>query len=262
MIIDRAPGKELIPLIIESRSFDDFYQFYKARVDWAGRPLIHDRMVSYGIFDDLVEKLENDKETVKVLIDFSIQIAKDENDKRFINSIFLLLDLCTVGLLLHLPAKEQVNLICGLQKRVQRLSFLPNLAHYWNSILDYCNNDDLQFKRDKFLVSTDDYRFALDIRFSDTNEDHPKPCPLSESELMLELNGIAGVYKKLRFVQAVMIEKMSYWVWVYENISGNVWDWHILVRQDENGNTMVFRDSFHKENKTDIIRTLCNYHLE
>ena len=56
-IIDKAPGKDLIPKIIENKTFDDFYAFYKIRVDWYGYPLIHDRMVTYGLFHDLTSNI-------------------------------------------------------------------------------------------------------------------------------------------------------------------------------------------------------------
>ena len=56
-ILDKAPGKDLIPSIIENKSFDDFYAFYKIRVDWYGYPLIHDRMVTYGLFHDLTSNI-------------------------------------------------------------------------------------------------------------------------------------------------------------------------------------------------------------
>ena len=56
-ILDKAPGKDLIPSIIENKSFDDFYEFYKIRVDWYGYPLIHDRMVTYGLFHDLTSNI-------------------------------------------------------------------------------------------------------------------------------------------------------------------------------------------------------------
>ena len=96
-IIDKAPGKDLIPQIIKDKSYDDLFNFYKIRVDWYGYPLIHDRFVTYGLFDDLTDQFREEKENVSEFIDFSILIAEQENDKRFLNSIFLILDFCGIA---------------------------------------------------------------------------------------------------------------------------------------------------------------------
>jgi hypothetical protein len=40
------------------------------------------------LFNDLTDQFREEKENVSEFIDFSILIAEQENDKRFLNSIF------------------------------------------------------------------------------------------------------------------------------------------------------------------------------
>ena len=109
-IIDKAPGKDLIPQIIEYKSYDDFFNFYKIRVDWYGYPLIHDRFVTYGLFDDLTDQFIEEKENVSKFIDYAILIAEQESDKRFLNSIYLILDFCRVAKRFEItPTQNQIQ---------------------------------------------------------------------------------------------------------------------------------------------------------
>src|SRR5699024_3700242 len=94
-ILDKAPGKELIPTILKDKSFDVFYEFYKTRVDWHSYPLIHDRHITYGLFSDLIDNVPEEKDDLFKFIDFSIKITEEESDKRFLNAIYLLSRFCT-----------------------------------------------------------------------------------------------------------------------------------------------------------------------
>lgn len=259
-IIDKAPGNELISRIIENKSFDDFSQFYKVRSDWGRGPLIPYRMFTYGLFDDLVDSLPQDKELISALLDYAIKIANDEKDKRFSISIFMILELCKLGLCLHLPTKEQVSLICKLRERVQKLSVQANLACFWNSILDYCNGDDRNFKKKPFLVDDDDYLFTLDIKEPYVSDFLPEPCPVSMDEILKEVDGVVGKYKKPEFIRTLMIEKDIYWAWDFKNISGNEWDYFLIVRQRENGETLIRKRSYPTGIERDITQVLCELH--
>jgi hypothetical protein len=140
-IIDKAPGKELIPKILEQADFDDFYEFYKLRVDWYGYPLIHDRFVTFGLFDDLSCSLPNEKEVISKFIDYSIVIAEKESDDRFLNAIFLIMDFCALGKQVMIPTKEQIENIIGLYERVKKLSDLSNMTTFWNHILNFLSKE-------------------------------------------------------------------------------------------------------------------------
>lgn len=59
-IIDTAPGKELIPLIVDGKSDSAYTEFFNIRKVWCdGYPLIHDRMMTYGFLDDGMVCLQN-----------------------------------------------------------------------------------------------------------------------------------------------------------------------------------------------------------
>ena len=138
-IIDKAPGKELISKIIQDKSFQALNEFYKSRVDWYGYPLIHDRLTTYGLFDDLKYRIPKNAEMISIFIDYAIEIANKESDERFINSTFLLLYFCQKGKAINTLTDNQIQKINRLTTRVQQLSLIPNLSFFWNQILDYCN---------------------------------------------------------------------------------------------------------------------------
>lgn len=53
LLIDEAPGKEFIAHIKATGDPDALDRFIRLRLDWHGYPIIHDRFVTYSIFDDL-----------------------------------------------------------------------------------------------------------------------------------------------------------------------------------------------------------------
>lgn len=94
-IIDKAPGKELIPVIIETKSLEALKEFYNLRVNWNDNyPLVHDGLTSYGIFHDLDIAIHRAKAFSPVFIDHAIEIAKSETERPYLCAIFLLCDFC------------------------------------------------------------------------------------------------------------------------------------------------------------------------
>jgi hypothetical protein len=80
LIIDTAPGKELIPLIGNAKSASPFTEFYNMRKLWCkGYPLIHDRMVTYGFLDDVWFI----QDTKRALYETATEIALRESDEFF-----------------------------------------------------------------------------------------------------------------------------------------------------------------------------------
>jgi hypothetical protein len=53
LLIDEAPGKNFIAHIKATGDPDTLGRFIKLRLDWHGYPIIHDRFLTYSIFDDL-----------------------------------------------------------------------------------------------------------------------------------------------------------------------------------------------------------------
>ncbi len=260
-IIDKAPGKDLIPAIIENQSFNDFSAFYKIRVDWHGYPLIHDRLVTYGLFDDLTNNFPEDKEAIAKFIDFSINIAELETDKRFINSIFLILDFCGIAKRITKPTAYQIEKIIGLIGRVKKLSFFPNMSTFWEQILDYLTIGNL-INKEEYLVYDNVYINIINLDFPSIDNNSSKSCPIPETKIMDEMDYIIGEYEPLKFVRSAKIDNDNYWVWVYKNISGNVWSWYITVKQDEENRIYIERHKMHGGINKTPEKLLLEYHYK
>lgn len=258
-ILDKAPRKDLIPRIIKKTSFDDFYSFYKIRVDWYGYPLIHDRIVTYGIFDDLMNQIPEEKEIVSKLMDFTIKIAEEETDKRFLNSIFLISNFCRIAKGLTPPTHSNIERITKLMIRVEKLSFLPNMTTFWEQIL-YFLAINQSFKISDFLVQDDAYVSTVNMNFPVIDNNSSTSCPVSESKITAEIEGISGEYETLKFVRSAIIDTDKYWVWVYKNIAGNVWSWYFIVKQSEKNEVTIERHRMHGGITKTSEKLLLEYH--
>lgn len=258
-IINKAPGKEIIPIIIEINSFNDFNAFYKVRVDWYGYPLIHDRFVTYGLFDDLTDQFPKEKEMVSKFIDYSITIAEQETDKRFLNSIFLILNFCGLAKEIVNPTKLQIEKIKGLSNRVKKLSFFPNMLTFWEQILDYLTLEP-SFLKEDLMVHYDDYMRFIDLDFPNIDNNTSVSCPVDTKKICSEIEGIVGEYEPLKFVRSAIIDNDMYWVWLYKNITGNVWSWYVTVKQDEKGELFIERHSMHGGVNKTPEKLLLDYH--
>jgi hypothetical protein len=261
-IIDKAPGKDLIPQIIKDKSYDEFFNFYKIRVDWYGYPLIHDRFVSYGLFDDLTDQFREEKENVSEFIDLSILIAEQENDKRFLNSIFLILDFCGIAKKSEItPTQNQMHKIPNLVNRVRKLSFLPNMTTFWDQILDFLSTNNTFVKTD-YLVQDDAYLSVINMDFPSIDNNTNKSCPITEEQMKEEIDGIVGEYEPLKFVRSAIIDSDRYWVWLYKNITGNIWSWYFTVKQDEQNKIEIERHSMHGGVNKTPEKLLLDYHYK
>jgi hypothetical protein len=262
LIIDKAPGKDLIPQIIKDKSYDDFFNFYKIRVDWYGYPLIHDRFVTYGLFNDLTDQFREEKENVSEFIDFSILIAEQENDKRFLNSIFLILDFCGIAKKSEItPNQNQMHKIPNLVNRVQKLSFFPNMTTFWDQILDFLSTNSTFVKID-YLVQDDAYLSVINMDFPSIDNNTNKSCPITEEQMKEEIDGIVGEYEPLKFVRSAIIDSDRYWVWLYKNITGNIWSWYFTVKQDEHNKIEIERHSMHGGVNKTPEKLLLEYHYK
>jgi hypothetical protein len=260
-IIDKAPGKDLIPAIIENKSFDDFYAFYKTRVNWYGYPLIHDRMVTYGLFHDLTHSIPKDKETILKFIDFSIIIAENESDKRFSNSLFLILDFCSIAEEFTTPTQNQVAKITSLVNRVRKLSFLPNITTFWEHILDFLVLGK-SIKKDDFVVKNDDYLSVMNMDFQTIDDNTLKSCPVPESKIMEEIESVDGEYEPLQFVRSAMIDTDKYWVWKCKNNGDSLWNYYITVKQDDKNKITIERHLMQSGERKTPERLLLEYHYK
>lgn len=242
--IDNAPAKEIIPRIIEKGLFEDLQQFYQIRVDWHRYPLIHDRFVTYGLFHDLLEALPQDSGLVKRLLDFAIDIAEQEMDARFINSLFLVESFCHLACEDKIIDRHQISRIIALEDRVRKLSFIPNLSGFWENMLRSLSKISvIDFMG--LLVRDNDYLKYLHMLFRNLDAREMQSCPVEFAQLEQVVAPIQGEYAPLRMVSGIAIGDTKYWVWEYKNITGNIWSFYISVRVDEKGQVNIERHSMH-----------------
>ena len=157
-IIDKAPGKELIPVIIETKSLEVLKEFYNLRVKWSNNyPLVHDGLTTYGIFRDLDIAINRAKAFSPVFIDHAIEIAKGETERPYLCAIFLLCDFCNRGKNEFMPTPSQIAALSELRERVVKFSSLPNMSCFWRQILDYFATDEF-FNREEYAIGDADLK--------------------------------------------------------------------------------------------------------
>jgi len=151
-IIDKAPGKELIPIIVETKSLASLNEFFELRINWHDNyPLVHDRLITYGIFTDLEIAIKRAKGFSPVLIDNAITIAKDKIERQFLCAIFLLSGFCSLGKNEFNPTAIQIAELAELLEKVRKYSSHPNLSCFWGQALDYFEKEG-SFNREAFTV--------------------------------------------------------------------------------------------------------------
>jgi hypothetical protein len=134
--IDTAPGKDLIPLIIENLSYQDFKSFYDIRRAWEEGPLIQDSVFTYGMYDDFINQLPSEMETLAVLFDYSITIAEQETNKKFNKILFLISNICFT--IRHINGFTEDNLLKlkKIKPQVVKLTHLSYVNDCWENIVN------------------------------------------------------------------------------------------------------------------------------
>lgn len=233
-IIEQAPGGELIPSILEQQLYTDVVAFYTTRVNWYRYPLIHDGDVTYGLFDDLISRLAYKNYKEHKLIDCAIRIAREETDKRFLNALYFLQDLCVLAGKCRQPSAFEIDAITALYSRVQRLSFLPNITNYWERIVRFLAKDTSVNARE-LTVHPDDYKHCMNLDFPVAGDGTAASCPQTAEEIEAAIQHLSGVYNKLQFVQSAVIESDQYWLWLYQNKSEDAISWYITINKNAAG---------------------------
>lgn len=233
-IIERAPGKELIPHIIDRQLYTDVVAFYTVRVNWYRYPLINDGDLTYGLFDDLISQLDHENIVTKKLLHYLLRIANEETDKRFLNALYFLHDLCSLLYKHNHPSATEIFAIEALHKRVQRLSFLPNIIFFWEQILLYVAKDASVNKED-LMVGEDDYKQHMDLHFPVAGDGTAASCPKTEEEIRAVIQHLSGVFHPLHFIQSAIIENEKLWLWLYKNKNEDGISWYIAIKETAEG---------------------------
>ena len=237
-IIDKAPGKELIPVIIETKSLETLKEFYNLRVKWNDNyPLVHDGLTSYGIFHDLDIAIHRAKAFSPVFIDHAIEIAKSETERPYLCAIFLLCDFCNRGKGDFMPTQSQIASLPELRERSMRYSFFSNMDCFWRQILDYFAQDE-SFKRAEYAVQYDDYRKMMDLDFPKL--DMAATSPLTNEEMDNKFFSSSWDKENLsqrQLVRTAQIENDKYWIWLYKALAGKSKKQYVIIKQEESGKT-------------------------
>ena len=237
-IIDKAPGRELIQVIIETKSLEALKEFYNLRVKWNDNyPLVHDGLTSYGIFHDLGIAIHRAKAFSPVFIDHAIEIAKGETDRQYLNAIFLLCDFCNRGKKEFMPTQGQKAALPELRERAMKYSFFSNMDCFWRQILDYFAQD-VSFNREEYVVQYADYKKMMDLNFPGL--DSTATNPLSDEEMdnkFFSSNWDRENISQRQLVKTAQIENDKYWIWLYKALAGKPKKQYVILKQKESGET-------------------------
>jgi hypothetical protein len=214
--IDRAPGKELIADYLATGEWTILNSFFQVRMEWCGGyPLVHDRFVTYGAFDDLFSALE--VENRYLLIQPLLQMAETVKDSHFY---------CVLSLLTQMIPDDRVSprpvgfsdAFLRLRIRAEKLSFLPNLECAWDSLA----------LKQRYLTSTDDplrkytaQQLGLTKRWTaffpspllNYQKLGMKECQADMAVLRKTIQDAGCLPGQRRLIYVTKIEDVRYWVW-------------------------------------------------
>lgn len=265
LIIDSAPGKELIESLRDGDGQSRLAEFFNVRVAWSGGyPLIHDHLVTYGAFDDLVQVLDPDCKLT--LLPTALAITEAACDRHFRSALFLLSGLIPDDAIRARPEGLSDGLL-RLRLRAEKLSFLPNLLCAWESLVT----------KQRYLKSPGDFLAAYSPRqlAIDGGWQHYFASPLINyayrlfSEFPLRMDVLRSRIQRLgakpgerRLIYATRIESSKYWVWRIPGASGSAHLYKIVfVRiaghgRAEMGAWDLYRQFSERDTPADISRRL------
>ena len=214
--IDRAPGKEHISDYLVTGDWATLDRLIQVRMEWCGGyPLVHDRFVTYGAFDDLLSVLSMERRYP--LIQPLLSMAETIEDRYFHCALSLLAQVIPDDKAGPRPAGFS-DAFLRLRIRAEKLSFLPNLESAWNGLA----------LQQRFLVSVNDplrkytaRQLGVTCRWK---EYFPSPL-LNFTKLgMTECQAHMGMLRQTiqdqgclpgqrRLIYTTKIEEIRYWVW-------------------------------------------------
>jgi len=237
--IDSADGKELIQEYLASGSEEAFERFFWVRVDWCGGyPLVHDRFVTYGAFEDFVTTIGPDK--CALLLPKMLQLAEAVPDTHFHCALFLLTDLIPDDRISPRPAGFSDSFL-RLRLRAEKLSFLPNLECAWNQLAEKqrylkAENDPLRIYTAKQLELGGGFNKFFSIPLPDWTSSGMKGCRAKLWLLRGRIQELGSCPGDRRLIFVTQIEGVWYWVW---RLPGEVGTAHlariVFLRQPKEG---------------------------
>ena len=241
-IMNQAPAKELIPLIVHNPTLDNLRTFYRMRVEWKSYPIIHERLMSSSLFDDLIRALKEYPDHTSTLIDYALTLLETEDEQFILCAVFLLTCLCNSASA-PMPSKDQIERISLLKSRVEDFSFIINLSSFWELIAQYAAryHSDLQSKlffQASASIGLAQYQLGEQKKGND--------CPVTLAQLNEWMNAFEDQFT-LDYRATLAIEYHQYWIFrcskkdnpTTRQFSGN----HLWVHKDGKEKIRIFRRS-------------------
>jgi len=242
LVIDRAPGKELIGAIWEQADAKAFADFYRKRRDWRGYPLIHDGLITYGLFDDLIANL--DMKTRAALLPTALTLAEEETDKLFLCAVYLILNLLD-GFMAVDNQDDIRSRIRAMHPRAGKLSLFSNMSCFWNQIVNKVFPAD---KDGSMLVDIDDWRRFTPLNFPTVDDSGWQSCPGGEDAVKKEVKNISGDKFVLEYKRSALYNDSKYWIWLYRNVSEDpIYHFYIYIVTTAEGKTELFSHAMHSD---------------
>ena len=214
--IDSAPGKQLIEQLAGGGATQILADFFQDRMAWCGGyPLVHDRLVTYGAFDDLLSALTTEQQLA--LLPSALHLANTASDQTFHAALALLAKLIPDDCRSPRPEGFSTALL-WLKLRAERLSFLPNLSCTWDGLA----------QKQRYLYDPNDplrrytpHQLALDCRWKaffpfpllNNNRSRMKDCLASLPELRSTIQTLGCLPGERRLIYVTRIDDVGYWVW-------------------------------------------------
>jgi len=214
--IDNADGKELIEEYLVSGSDTVFEQFFWVRVDWCGGyPLVHDRFVTYGAFDDFLKKVGPDKRYL--LLPKMLQMVETVPDTHFHCALFFLANLIPDDRIRPRPAGFS-DIFLRLRLRAEKLNFLPNLECAWDQLAHKqrylrADGDPLRIYTAKQLGLSGGFHKFFSIPLQDWTSSGMKDCRAKLWLLRGRIQQLGSRPGDRRLIFVTRIEKVWFWVW-------------------------------------------------
>ena len=216
-IIDKAPGKELIVKLKETGDFAYLVELFWLRANWCGGyPLIHDRMVTYGAFDDVFDEITNVKRFK--LIPLMAEFTKNIPDKYFHVALCLLNKLIPSDEIGERPDGFSDQLL-AIRLRVEKLSFLRNLICAWDALAINqrtlkSDNDFLrQFSPSKLAIFPSGWHRFFQYPLLNYQSHLYKDCSADMKWVKKQLRDLYQPPGLVKLVYVARIETTKYWVW-------------------------------------------------
>jgi hypothetical protein len=248
-----APMRDIVTTLVDYPSLTELSSFFHKRMEWHSYPIIHERMMSSGVFDDLVSALRDKPDQATLMLNFALELSEEAEDKYVLGIVYLIAALCTIAPLEQSPSEDQMAAIRKLYYRVKNQSFVLNLSSFWEKVCEYCARKNELFETQLSIVPTKQpdtflYQVKEAISFQD--------CPIEMSRIREHLK-ICHERICPEFWFAVTVSQDTYWVFrTYMDEGNNVREYnqeYLLVNESKDGRAQII----HRRTKIENQELLC-----